>query len=55
MAIRAAQKFAALIEKYSCAKKVNDSMQNVFAQPGFVFYYQIHYFAIDAQKNLGGG
>ena len=36
-------------------KKVNDSMQNVFAQPGFVFYCQIHYFAIDAQKNLGGG
>ena len=36
-------------------KKVDDSMQNVFAHLGFVFYCQIHYFAIDAQKNLGGG
>ena len=36
-------------------KKVNDSMQNVFAQPGFVFYFQIHYFAIDAQKIFWGG
>ena len=40
---------------FHAQKKVNDSMQNVFAQPGFVFYCQIHYFAIDAQKKSWGG
>ena len=52
---RCAKIFGAYRKVFHVQKKVNYSMQNVFAQPGFVFYCQIHYFAIEAQKKSWGG